>query len=107
MSHWTSLTFLTWSISEVAEILSGFTSMLCLVMMYPRSLPRDLKGALFSVQPNVETPEISEGFIQVGNETTALPCLHDNVIDIDFHVATYLPFKTGLHTPLVGGPHVL
>jgi hypothetical protein len=40
MSHWTSLTFLTWPISAMAEIYSGLTSMPHLMMMYTRSLPR-------------------------------------------------------------------
>jgi hypothetical protein len=39
MSRWMSLTFLTWPISAMAEILSGSASMPCLVMMCPRSFP--------------------------------------------------------------------
>jgi hypothetical protein len=39
MSHWTSLTFLTWTIPAMAEILCRLASMPRLVMMYPRSLP--------------------------------------------------------------------
>jgi hypothetical protein len=45
--------------------------------------PGDPKGALFWVQPNVEAPEVSEGFLQVGDVTTALSGLHNNVVDID------------------------
>jgi hypothetical protein len=48
MSHWTSLTFLTWPISVIAEILSGFASMPCSVMMYPRSLPQGTLKVHFS-----------------------------------------------------------
>jgi hypothetical protein len=39
MSCWTPLMFLTWPISAMAEILSGIPSLLCSVMMYPKSLP--------------------------------------------------------------------
>jgi hypothetical protein len=38
MSHWTSLTFLTWPILAMAKILLGFTSISRLEMIYPRSL---------------------------------------------------------------------
>jgi hypothetical protein len=67
----------------------------------------DTEGALFWVQFVVETTEAVESFFQVGDETTTLSGLHDNVIDIDLHVAPYLPFETKLHTPLVCGPCVL
>jgi hypothetical protein len=74
----------------------------------PKELaPRDPKGALFWVQPDVEAPMVSEGFFWVNDETAALPGFHDDVIDIDLQVVPDLPFETGLHTPLVGGPHVL
>jgi hypothetical protein len=75
-------------------------------MMYPRSelAPGDPKGALFLVQLHVEVPEVSRGFFLVSDETATLPSLHDDVIDIDLHVALDLPFKIGLYTPLVGGP---
>jgi hypothetical protein len=55
MSYWTSLTFLTWYISVMAQILLGFASMQRLLLMYP-------KGALFRVQLDVEAPEVSNGF---------------------------------------------
>ncbi len=51
--------------------------------------------------------EVREGFFQVSDETAALPGLYDDVVDIDLQVVPDLPFKTGLHTPLVGGPCVL
>jgi hypothetical protein len=41
--------FLTGPISAIAEILSEFASMLCLVMMYPRSFPRGILKVHFSV----------------------------------------------------------
>jgi hypothetical protein len=50
---------------------------------------------------------VTEGFFQVDDETAALPGLHDDVIDIDLQVVPNLPFKIGLHTQLVGDPHVL
>jgi hypothetical protein len=67
----------------------------------------DLKGALFYVQLDVEASDVSEDFFQIGNETAALPGLDDDVVNVDLQVAPNLPFKIGLHTPLVGGPHVL
>jgi hypothetical protein len=48
MSYWTSLASLTWYISVMAEILSGFNLMPHLVMMYPRSLPRGTQKVHFS-----------------------------------------------------------
>jgi hypothetical protein len=48
MSLWTSLTFLTWPISVMAEILLGFATMPRLVLMYPRSLPRGTPKVHFS-----------------------------------------------------------
>jgi hypothetical protein len=39
----------------------------------PKELaPRDPKGALFWVQPNVEAPMVSEGFFWVNDETATL-----------------------------------
>jgi hypothetical protein len=69
--------------------------------------PGDPKGALFRVQLDVEALEVSEGFFQVSDETTALPGLHDDVVDVDLQVVPDLPLERGLHTPLLGGPHVL
>jgi hypothetical protein len=57
----------------------------------------DPKSVLFLVQPDVEVLEAIEGFCQVGDETAALSGLHDDVINIDFYVAPYLPFETKLH----------
>ncbi len=69
--------------------------------------PGDPKGALFQVQPDVEAPEVSEGFFQVGDETAALLGLHDDVVDIDLQVVSYLLFEATLHTSLVCSPRVL
>jgi hypothetical protein len=56
------LTFLTWTILVMAEMLSGFASMPRSVMMYPVACPGDPKVALFWVQLDVEVPEAIEGF---------------------------------------------
>jgi hypothetical protein len=40
----------------------------------------------------VEAHEVSEGFFQVGDDTTALLGLHNDVIDVDFQVAPDFPF---------------
>jgi hypothetical protein len=66
-----------------------------------------LKGALFCVQLDVEASDVSEGFFQIGNEAATLPGLDDDVVNVDLQVAPDLPFKTGLHTLLVGGPRIL
>jgi hypothetical protein len=66
--------------------------------------PGDPKRALLWVQPDVKVPEAIKGFLKVGDETVALSGLHDDVIDIDFQVAPYLPFEIELHALLVGGP---
>jgi hypothetical protein len=67
----------------------------------------DPKGALFWVQLDVEVPEVSEGFFQVGDEIATLACLYDDVVNIDLQVALDFCFETELHTPLVGGPCIL
>jgi hypothetical protein len=68
--------------------------------------PGDPKGAFFWVYPDVEVPEVGEGLLQVEDETAALSGHHDDAIDVDLHVASDLPLKVGLYTPLVGGPAV-
>jgi hypothetical protein len=45
--------------------------------------PGDLEGALLWVQLNVEPPEVVECFLEVGDETSALSGLYDDVVDID------------------------
>jgi hypothetical protein len=52
-------------------------------------------------------PEVGKGLFQVGDETTSLSGLHNDDVDVDLQVAPDLPFETGLHTLLVGSPHVL
>jgi hypothetical protein len=42
-----------------------------------------------------------------GDEAATLPGLYDDVVNIDRQVVPDLPFETELHTPLVGGPHIL
>jgi hypothetical protein len=69
--------------------------------------PGDPEGALIRVQLDVEAPEAVEGFFQVGDETTALLGLHDDVINVDLQVAPHLPFEAELHTPLVCGPCIV
>jgi hypothetical protein len=69
--------------------------------------PGDLKGALFQVQLDVEVPEVSKSFFQVGIETATLSGLYNDVINIDLQVAPDLSFEIELHTPLLGGPHIL
>jgi hypothetical protein len=108
MSRWMSLTFLTCHISVMVEILSGFASMPCLVMMYPWSLPQGTpKVHFFRVQLDVEAPEDFEGFFQVSYEGATLSGFHEDVIDVDIQIAPYLPFETEMHTSLVAGPCVL
>jgi hypothetical protein len=68
---------------------------------------RDLEGAPFWVQLDVEEPEVFQGFFQVSNKVVALSGFHNDVVDIDLQVVTFLPFETELHTPLVGGPCIL
>jgi hypothetical protein len=51
--------------------------------------------------------EVGEDFLQVEDEVTNLSGLYDDVINVDFQIVPNLPLKIGLHTPLVGGPHVL
>jgi hypothetical protein len=64
----------------------------------PKELfPGDPKGAVFWVQLDVEAPKLSEGFFQVGDETAALPGLHDDVVDIDLQVAP--DWLVACHTP--------
>jgi hypothetical protein len=48
--------------------------------------------------------QVSEGFLQVGDETAALLGLYNDVVDVDLQVLPDLPLKTRLHTLLVGGP---
>jgi hypothetical protein len=64
----------------------------------------DSEGACLWVQLDVELPEVVKGFLRVGDEATTLLRPHDDVVDIDLQVATYLPFEVEMHTPPVCGP---
>jgi hypothetical protein len=48
ISHWAPLTLLTWPILAMIEILLGFASMSCSVMMHPKSLPQGTPQVHFS-----------------------------------------------------------
>jgi hypothetical protein len=94
----------------MAEILSGFTWMPCSEMMYPRSFlggGGGCEGAFVRVLHNFELPEVVECFLHVGDEAAAPFSFDDDVINIDFQVAPYLPLEAELHTPLIGGPCIL
>jgi hypothetical protein len=52
-------------------------------------------------------PEIVEGFLRVEDEATALLGLYNDVVNVDLQIMPDLFLKTGLHTPLVGGPCIL
>jgi hypothetical protein len=91
----------------MAEILSGFALMLHSVMMYPGTSPGDSQGAFFWVQLDVESPEVAEGFFQIGDEAATLFGLYHNVIDVNLMVIPYLLFEAKLHTLLICSPHVL
>jgi hypothetical protein len=74
----------------------------------PQELPPgDFEGAFFWVQLNVESLEVVEGFIQVGEEVEALWRIYHNVVDINLKVAPYFLFEAKLHTLLICSPHVL
>jgi hypothetical protein len=51
--------------------------------------------------------KVGEGLPLVKDETTTLPGLYKDVIDVELQVAPDLSLKIGLHTPLVGGPCIL
>jgi hypothetical protein len=48
--------------------------------------------------------EVVEGFFLVGDEVVAPSRIDDDVINVDFYVATYLPLEAELHTLLIRGP---
>jgi hypothetical protein len=50
---------------------------------------------------------VVEGFFQVSDEAVALLRFHDDAIDVNLQVASYLPLEAELHTPLICGPYVL
>jgi hypothetical protein len=52
-------------------------------------------------------PEVGKDFLQVEDEATVLLGIYDDAIDLDFQIVPDLSLKIGLHTTLVGGPHIL
>jgi hypothetical protein len=56
----------------------------CWVMMYPRSLPRGTPMMHFSEFSLIlKVSMVCEGFLQVIDEAITLPCLYNDVINVD------------------------
>jgi hypothetical protein len=61
---------------------------ICFNAAFGDDVPKELasvdpKCALFWVHPDAEMPEVGEGFFQVNDETTALPDLYNDVVNVD------------------------
>jgi hypothetical protein len=67
---------------------------------------RHPEGALLRVELDVVVVEVGEGFSQVVEQVVCFCGLDDNVVDVDFDVATDLLLQACLHAPLIGGSRI-
>jgi hypothetical protein len=68
---------------------------------------RHPEGALLRVELNAVAVEVSESFSQVVEQAVCFRSFDDDIIDVDFDVATNLFLQARLHAPLIGGSRVL
>jgi hypothetical protein len=64
MSHWTSLTFLTWPFLAIAKIFVRICFNAALGDDVPPEFTSgDSEGAFLQIQPDVKAPEVCDGFL--------------------------------------------